>query len=90
MLESKVQKAISKKLQDHGWLVLKIIQLSANGYPDLMCLKNGEAVFIEVKQAGLKPRELQEFRIEQLNKHGFKSFYVDNKDDVRITKMCKL
>jgi hypothetical protein len=38
--ESKLQSKIIKLLESDGWLVVKTIQLSKNGYPDLFCFKN--------------------------------------------------
>lgn len=79
-MESKIQNIIKRKLESNGFKVLKIIQLSENGYPDLMALKNGEVIFIEVKDTGKKPTKLQLHRIEQLQKIGFKAFWIDNTD----------
>lgn len=86
-MESKIQNAIKRKLQKDGWLVLKIIQLSENGYPDLLCLKDGLQVWIEVKQKGKIPRPLQFFRMEQLNCMGIKAFWTYDPDDKRIQNM---
>jgi len=86
-MESKIQNAIKRKLQKDGWLVLKIIQLSENGYPDLMCLKDGQQVWIEVKQAGKVPRPLQFFRMKQLNQMGIKAFWTADPEDRRIQNM---
>ena len=49
MLESNIQSSIKKKLQSDGWIVVKLIKTSMNGIPDLMCLKEGEVKFLEVK-----------------------------------------
>lgn len=82
MSEQKVQTQIKKYLEKLGYKVIKLIQLSENGYPDLMALKNGKSIFIEVKAKGKKPRELQLHRIEQLNNIGFKAFWADSLDMV--------
>ncbi|WP_368127468.1 VRR-NUC domain-containing protein [Bacteroides caccae] len=39
--------------------------------PDLLCLKNGKASFIEVKRPEEKPRPLQEYRMNELRNLGF-------------------
>lgn len=44
-----------------------------DGFPDLMCLKNGELRFIEVKAEGDIIRRNQLSRIQQLRKAGFKA-----------------
>ena len=66
ILESKRQAKIISKLTQEGWLCVKLIKTSVNGIPDLLCLKNGESMFIEVKQPDGKLSELQKIRIEQL------------------------
>ena len=71
ILESKRQTKIKKKLELEGWYVIKLIKTSVSGIPDLLCLKNGESMFIEVKQPDGKLSELQKIRIEQLKEKGF-------------------
>jgi len=44
--------------------------LSASGYPDLLCHRNGESMYIEVKQSTGKLSELQKLRIHQLKEQG--------------------
>ena len=70
-LEQNLQKKIQKKLQADGWLCIKLIKTTLNGIPDLMALKDGKTIFIEVKQPKGKLSELQKLRIEQLTEQGF-------------------
>lgn len=44
--------------------------MQTSGIPDLLCLKNGRAVFLEVKQPGKKPTRLQEHRMLEIRKVG--------------------
>lgn len=71
MRESKIQTKIANRLKKDGWLVVKVIQCSAPGFPDLMAMRAGRVVFFEVKQPGKKPRPLQEYRHKQLRDQGF-------------------
>lgn len=71
MIESKIQTKIKKKLENQGYLVIKLVSTSCNGIPDLMCLKDGNAIFIEVKQPTGVLSELQKLRIKQLKGLGF-------------------
>jgi len=48
-----------------------LIKTSLNGIPDVLALKGGEAMFIEVKRSDGKLSELQKIRIEQLKEKGF-------------------
>ena len=70
ILEKEIQTKIKKRLEKSGWMVIKLIQTSLNGIPDLLCIREGEAVFIEVKRPGGKVSPLQTYRIGQLkSKH---------------------
>lgn len=71
LLESCIQARIIKRLEAQGFYVIKLILTNKNGTPDLLCLKNGKAFFIEVKRPDEKPRPLQEFRINELRANGF-------------------
>ena len=81
--ESKIQTKIINYLKSEGWLVVKTIQLSINGMPDVFAFKAGRAIFIEVKQPGGKRSELQKYRIEQLTAEGFTAFFAESLDDVK-------
>lgn len=70
-LESQIQSRIIKRMQADGWLCVRLIQTNMNGIPDLLCMKDGQAKFIEVKREGEKPRPLQAYRHEQLRQQGF-------------------
>ena len=71
MTEQQIQTKIIKRLKTEGWYVIKLIKTSVSGIPDLLCLKNGNAMFIEVKQPDGKLSELQNVRIGQLLALGF-------------------
>ena len=71
MLESAIQSNIKKKFQADGWIVVKLIKTSMNGIPDLMCLKEGEIKFIEVKQSKGIISPVQQYVIDTLRTNGF-------------------
>ena len=83
-MESKIQTKIKARFENAGWIVVKLIQTNCNGIPDLMCLKGGKTVFIEVKQPGKKPTELQQFRHDQLTQNGFQVFILSSEKDIII------
>lgn len=70
MLESKLQTKIKKKLELDGYFVTKLIKTSTNGIPDILAVKDGKAIFIEVKQPKGVLSELQKLRIKELKKYG--------------------
>jgi Holliday junction resolvase len=73
-MSSGFQASIKKKYESLGYKVVKVMKLSENGYPDLLCMKNGESVWIESKEANDTLKPLQMFRIDELNANGFKAF----------------
>ena len=87
MIESSIQTKISEKLKKHGWFVTKLIQTSTNGIPDLMAIKNGEVIFLEIKKPGEEPSPLQEYMIASLNKAGVLAMSADKIEDIEI--FCK-
>lgn len=68
--------------EKHGWEVVKIIQTTKNGWPDLQCHKNAITVFIEAKEEGKIKNypdqwPLQHYRHEQLRAQGFRVHTID-------------
>lgn len=75
---SKFQTKLINKYKKKGYIVLNLIKVSENGFPDLICLKNGKATFIECKEGKDTLKPLQKFRIEQLKEKGFNAFAIHN------------
>lgn len=69
--ESIIQSRRIRQRQADGWLVVKIIQCTLNGWPDLQCHKNGITEFDECKATNGRLSELQKYRHEQLRNAGF-------------------
>jgi hypothetical protein len=74
MTEQQIQSKKIKELESQGYYVIKLIKTNKNGIPDLLVLpKNSDAFFIEVKKESGVLSKLQEYRINELNKHGLKT-----------------
>jgi len=74
MTEQQIQSKKIKELESQGYYVIKLVKTNKNGIPDLLVLpKNSDAFFIEVKKKGGVLSKLQEYRINELNKHGLKT-----------------
>jgi Holliday junction resolvase len=86
MKESIVQSKIIDQLESWGWYVVKLIQTNTNGIPDLMAMRNGKVVMIEVKRQGEFPAPLQKFRMNQINEKGILAFWVDNVTEIEFLK----
>ena len=82
MSEQKLQTKVKQRLETHGWFVTKLMKTSTNGIPDLMCLRRGIAVFLEVKTESGVVSELQEYMLEKLKRHGFYARVIRSVDDV--------
>ena len=78
MTESQFEQKWSKKAKERGWLSIKNIQVSLNGWPDRMYMKNGKVFFIEFKNSKGKLSELQKYRIGQIRSLGFHCFIFEN------------
>lgn len=76
--EAAIQKQIIKALDKEGWTCVKLIQTSMNGMPDLLCLRAGIAMFIEVKSETGKASRMQLHRIQQLKMNCFGAYVVSS------------
>ena len=83
-LESDIQRQIAQAMTKSGWLVVKLIQTNWNGIPDLMCIRKGVIIFLEVKRPGKELEPLQEHRIKTLNAIGVHARRVDSIEDISI------
>lgn len=73
MKESRIQSKKIKELEAQGYYVIKLVMTNKTGIPDLIAIpKNSDVLFIEVKAEKGRVSPLQEFRIEELEKHGLK------------------
>ena len=68
------QQSIIKEYESMGFLVIKTIRLNKSGFPDLMCLKDGKTIWIEVKEPKDTLKPLQKKRIEELIEIGFEAY----------------
>ena len=83
MLESKIQKKIINHLKKEGWFVTKLISTSTSGIPDLMAIKNGRTIFIEVKNEIGKLSKIQEYRIKEMQEHGAEVIVARSKEEIK-------
>jgi Holliday junction resolvase len=75
---SAYQTKIKNQYTKLGYTVLKVIKLSDSGYPDLLALKDGKAIWIEVKEKTDTLKELQRFRIDELRQLGFDAYCLQD------------
>jgi hypothetical protein len=83
MLESLIEQHLVREVNRRDGLCLKFNSQSMTGIPDrIILMKNGTVGFVEVKQKGKKPRPLQELRMKQLRRLGFKVYTLDEKEKI--------
>ena len=74
MTEQQIQAKRIKQLEAEGYYVLKLVKTNKNGIPDLLAIPpNCDVLFSEVKTPKGKVSALQEYRLKELKKHGFKT-----------------
>jgi Holliday junction resolvase len=71
MTEGQIQNELIKELESEGYYVIKLMKTNKNGIPDIIAIEPGGLVsFYEVKKGMNKLSPLQEYRKEELVKHG--------------------
>ena len=81
-LESCVQREIIRYLEGCSWYVVKLIQTNKNGIPDLMAVREGKCIFVEVKREKQTAKPLQNYRMNELKQHGTTAFVAHSVEDV--------
>lgn len=76
--ESSIVAAIVRLAKQRGWWIMKIhggpYQLA--GVPDLLCIKQGRALFLEVKQPGKHATAIQRGRMNEIETQGGAACFV--------------
>lgn len=84
MSESTLEKRLRLEVKKHGGQALKFISPGKRGVPDRLILKSGgQAVFVEMKDAGKSLEPLQCKRTDELRRLGFKVYKIDSIEDIR-------
>ena len=82
MLEKQIERKLYDEVKKIDGMCLK--QTGMAGIPDrLVLLPNGKCAFVELKAPGEKPRKLQQIRMKQLKKLGFKCFVIDGVEQIK-------
>ncbi len=83
MNEHVIEAKLKKAVEASGGLCWKLVCPGTSGVPDRICLMNSQAVFVELKAPGQKPRPIQLRRMNQLRQQGFTALVVDSVDGIR-------
>ena len=87
--EAVIQRQVMTALEKEGWMCVKLIQTNLNGMPDLLCLRHGMTMFIEVKSETGKPSPMQLHRIEKLKNCGFGAYVVSSVKQLYLLGLIK-
>ena len=82
--EQKLQSKVIKFLNLNGFYCIKIIASNTRGVPDLICLKKGKFIAIELKKDKYSKEhnltKLQEYNTNMIKEHGGHSFVIYDLD----------
>ncbi len=74
MKEQQIQKKRIDQLEKEGYYVLKLIKTNKNGIPDVLAIPpNTPVIFSEIKTPNGRLSKIQEYRLRELDKMGFKT-----------------
>ena len=74
MTEQQIQKKRIDQLEKEGYYVLKLIKTNKNGIPDVLAIPpDSGVIFSEIKTPKGKLSPIQEYRLKELDKHGFRT-----------------
>ena len=74
MTEQQIQSKRIKQLEAEGYYVLKLVKTNKNGIPDIVAIPpNVPVIFSEVKTPKGVLSKLQEYRLKELEKYGFRT-----------------
>ena len=92
MREKELERKLVKAVKAIGGICPKFISPGFDGMPDrILLLQHGKLAFVEVKQYGKLPTQLQLSRHKKLRELGFKVYVLDNTDGIQqiVTEVIK-
>ena len=78
MVEKLLQQKIIKKFVTSGWLVYKMTSPSTRGIPDLVCMRDGETIWLEVKTPRGRLSAMQRAVIGRIRNQGIRVYVVNS------------
>jgi hypothetical protein len=81
--ESDLQSEILEFARIRRWFAQKTEFKGRTGGMDIVCIRDGRTIWIEVKREGEEARLKQEKVAREMRAHGAEVFLVDNMEDAR-------
>ena len=83
MREKMIEQSLVRAVRAAGGICAKWVSPGLDGVPDrIVLLPGGRIAFAEIKAPGKKPRPIQEVRIRQLRKLGFRVYVIDKEEQI--------
>ena len=83
MKEKIIEQSLVRAVRAMDGLAPKWVSPGLDGVPDrIVLLPGGRIAFAEIKAPGKKPRPIQEIRIAQLRKLGFRVYVIDKEEQI--------
>ena len=76
MLESRVEEWLKTQITKRGGLYLKFVSPGNVGVPDRIIIRDGEVIFVELKQEHGVLSEIQKIQIDRMRHHGAKVLVI--------------
>lgn len=84
MREKQIEQKLVQAVKAKGGICPKLVSPGLDGMPDRMILMpGGQITFVEVKAPGKEPRPLQNMRLEQLRRLGFRAYVLDHTGQIQ-------
>ena len=93
--ERAIQAACIEYLRYRGYYILRLnsgalpnaqgrsVRMLPAGTPDVLAIKDGRALFVEMKRAGAKPTVLQAMTMDTLSRHGARCLVATSVEDLQ-------
>ena len=83
MLESAIEKKLTRWCKSVGILTYKFNSQSMRGVPDRIYMKDGNILFLELKQVGKKPTKLQFHHLKQISDQGINADWAAGYEEAK-------
>jgi Holliday junction resolvase len=90
MKESTLQSLCVKYLRGHGYKVIRLINASERGIPDILVIGINDLFFVEFKTKKGRLSKLQKYQIDDLKRRGVRTYVIRSLNDlINILSLSK-
>jgi len=81
--ETGLKNRVKSYLVNTGWIVFKISDRFTAGIPDLVCMKDGRTIWIELKTPEGRVQPIQTWTINQIKSAGVEAYICRSIEEVK-------